>query len=366
MNSFLSFIRSLFSQTPVNKMPFKNKKPLLISFYLPQFHPIPENNLWWGNGFTEWTNVVKAKPLFPGHQQPKLPADLGFYDLRLPEVRKAQAEMAMEYGIDGFCYYHYWFAGRRLLERPFNEVLKQGEPELPFCLCWANQTWTGIWHGEPNRILIEQTYPGRQDYINHFSSLVTAFHDKRYIKVNGKPLFLVFHPTEIPNQKEFTGIWNDLAIKNGLPGIYFIGWDHGFGWKPLENGFDSKMPMIMPKLNTNPNIPTVYDYKDIWETFIPNYKYDGETALCLKPNWDNTPRSENNGMVFLNSSPEIFKKQLNKGLKWISDAPKDRQIIFIKAWNEWAEGNYLEPDTQTGFGYLDVIKSEINSLYKKS
>jgi len=149
----------------------------LIAFYLPQFHPIPENDNWWGKGFTEWTNVAKARPLFRKHYQPHVPADLGFYDLRLPEVRAAQAVMARSVGIEGFCYWHYWFAGKRLLERPFNEVLKSGEPDFPFCLGWANQTWTGIWHGAPNRILIEQTYPGRADYEKHFHALLEAFHD---------------------------------------------------------------------------------------------------------------------------------------------------------------------------------------------
>ena len=164
---------------------FSNNRPLLVALYLPQFHSIPENDAWWGKGFTEWSNVAKARPLFPGHYQPHVPADLGFYDLRVPETRQAQADLAKQYGIGAFCYYHYWFAGRRLLERPFNEVLASGEPDFPFCLCWANSSWTGVWHGAPNRMLIEQTYPGVEDETRHFHSLLPAFHDKRYLRING-------------------------------------------------------------------------------------------------------------------------------------------------------------------------------------
>ena len=184
-----------------------SSKARVIAFYLPQFHPIPENDEWWGKGFTEWTNTAKAKPLFPGHYQPHVPADLGFYDLRVPEARFAQAEMAKEYGIEGFCYYHYYFAGKRLLERPFDEVLNSGMPDFPFCLCWANQTWTGIWHGSPDRVLIEQTYPGPGDDERHFDYLCKAFHDQRYIKVDGKPMFLVYCPKELPEPEKTTEFW---------------------------------------------------------------------------------------------------------------------------------------------------------------
>jgi lipopolysaccharide biosynthesis protein len=170
----------------------------IIAFYLPQFHPIPENDAWWGTGFTEWTNTTKAKPLFPGHYQPHVPADLGFYDLRVPETREAQASMARSYGVEAFCYHHYWFAGKRLLERPLAEVLQSGRPAFPFCLCWANQTWSGVWHGAPDRILVEQTYPGEEDHRVHFSALLPAFTDKRYLLVDGKPLFVVYDPWEIP------------------------------------------------------------------------------------------------------------------------------------------------------------------------
>jgi len=186
-----------------------------IAFYLPQFHPIPENDKWWGKGFTEWTNTARAKPLFRGHYQQHVPADLGFYDLRLPESRSAQANLARDYGLEAFCYYHYWFAGHRILDRPFNEVLASGEPDFPFCLCWANQTWSGIWHGAANRVLIEQTYPGIDDHRRHFETLLPAFSDKRYLTVDGKPLFIIYKPTELPNAAATTDLWREMAVKAG-------------------------------------------------------------------------------------------------------------------------------------------------------
>lgn len=186
---------------------------------LRQFHPIPENDAWWSKGFTEWTNVAKAKPLFPGHYQPRIPADLGFYDLRVPEVREAQAELARSAGIEGFCYYHYWFAGKRLLERPFNEVLESGKPDCPFCLCWANETWTGIWHGRLDRILAEQTYPGVEDDTRHFFYLPKAFRDPRYITIDGKPLFSVYNPRQLPEAKRTTNLWRKLAAESGLSAL---------------------------------------------------------------------------------------------------------------------------------------------------
>ena len=200
-------------------------KARIIAFYLPQYHPIPENDAWWGKGFTEWTNVGKAKPLYRGHYQPRVPADLGYYDLRVPETRQAQADMARSYGVEGFMYWHYWFGGgKRLLERPFNEVLASGEPDFPFALAWANETWKGFAHGLTNRnTLIEQRYLGEQDYIDHFHAVLPAFRDRRYITVDGKPLFMVYKPLQHPDMQAFVELWQRLARENGLPGIYFVG-----------------------------------------------------------------------------------------------------------------------------------------------
>lgn len=355
------------------------KKARLIAFYLPQYHPIPENDKWWGKGFTEWTNVAKAKPLFRGHYQPHLPADLGFYDLRVPESRQAQADLAKEYGIEGFCYWHYWFGnGKRPLERPFNEVVNSTEPEFPFCLAWANDSWSGIWHGNPDRILIEQTYPGEEDYENHFYSLLKAFKDKRYILVNNKLLFLVYCPKELPNSKEYTDLWRRLADREGLPGFHFVGVSDG-GWNPLENGFNAVVQdspfasltnynslffrlLIKFGLDTiNKNIlkkPRIHHYKDLVD-FLKNRKLEDIEYPLVIPNWDNTPRSGFNGLVLDKSTPELFEEMLKDAISLVKNKNIENNLIFVKSWNEWAEGNYLEPDKKFGFGYLEVIKRNI-------
>jgi lipopolysaccharide biosynthesis protein len=355
----------------------KNKDPRVIAFYLPQFHPIPENDEWWGKGFTEWTNTAKAKPLFPGHYQPHVPADLGFYDLRVPETRIAQAEMAREYGIEAFCYYHYWFAGKRLLERPFNEVLESRKPDFPFCLCWANQTWTGIWHGSLDRILIKQTYPGYDDYLRHFDFLLKAFSDKRYVTVDGKPLFLIYQPNEIPDLESVTDLWRNQAAKAGLNGIYLVGFSWNSSWIPEEDGLDAsivqRLPPVMQiwvsrrtpikwlirKYHMKMGRPTVYSYEDIMPTLISDDMSHKKVYPCVIPNWDNTPRSGKNGLVLHGSNPELFRKHFQKALKNVKDMPPEQKIIFIKSWNEWAEGNHLEPDIRFGKGYLQVIKEEL-------
>ena len=363
-------------------------KARLIAFYLPQFHPITENDQWWGKGFTEWTNVAKARPLFSGHCQPNVPADLGFYDLRVPETRIAQAEMAQAYGVEGFCYWHYWFAGKRLLERPFNEVLKSGSPNYPFCLAWANQTWTGIWHGAPNRILIEQTYPGKDDYEAHFHALVDAFTDERYIKVDSKPMFIVYNPYELPDPKRFTDLWRELAVKAGLKGLYFIGQLDNRPWSPEQNGFDAAftdvVSIIKRKMNGYYNgfagytclmtkkvmnrirsrIPidalsraTTYSYADVVKVALPELNSAFDHYPCVIPNWDNTPRSGTNGLVFQNATPELFKQHLQTAVGQVAHKAHEKRLVFIKSWNEWAEGNYLEPDLKFGKAYLKAVKS---------
>ncbi len=340
--------------------------PKLVALYLPQFHPIPENDEWWGKGFTEWTNVVKARPLFNGHYQPHAPADLGFYDLRLAETRQAQADMARQYGIGAFCYYHYWFAGKRVLERPFNEVLASGKPDFPFCLCWANETWSGIWHGAPDRILIEQTYPDDNDFILHFYSLLPAFQDPRYLRVNNKPMFVILKPFSLPNARYFIDLWQNLAVKNGLAGIHFVGFTWDWNWDHLSDGFDAalpqhRIPLVRSHMKTSPAHPTVYPYSHVALHCVPSEPSCRTLYPCALPNWDNTPRSASNGMVFHGSTPELFRMQLRQALAWSKNSSSDEKIIFVKAWNEWAEGNYLEPDLRFGYGYLQVIKEELDA-----
>jgi lipopolysaccharide biosynthesis protein len=351
-----------------------------IAFYLPQYHPIPENDEWWGKGFTEWTNTAKAKPLFDGHYQPHVPADLGFYDLRLTETRIAQAEMARKYGIEAFCYYHYWFGGKRVLERPFNEVLESGQPDFPFCLCWANQTWTGIWHGAPNRVLVEQTYPGMDDHQRHFEYLLSAFLDKRYLRVEGKPVFVVYNPDELPDSHSVTELWRDLAIKAGLPGLFLIAEHSSPEWDPKKAGFDAVVSVRLPPRRivmeawttwktplrkikywyaNRRNLPTIHEYKYVINHLLSERVTGIESYPCVIPNWDNTPRSGADGMVLHGSSPELFRTHLRKAFQSVAVLPIEKRFVFVKSWNEWAEGNYLEPDLLFGHGYLEVVREEL-------
>lgn len=354
-------------------------KARIIAFYLPQFHPIPENDKWWGKGFTEWTNVTKSKPLFRGHYQPRLPADLGFYDLRVPDTRLAQAELAREHGIEGFCYYHYWFGGRRMLERPFNEVLDSGEPDFPFCLCWANHSWNSIWQGCPDRILVEQIYPGMKDHENHFNYLLKAFTDDRYITVDGKPIFFLYRPDDIPEVNRVTDYWRELAFKSGLKGLHLVGVSHfSPKWDPRDLGLDACMMQKLPPRNGR--VPgrfldaklkvlsgrgahslSIYDYEEMVDFLLRRIRPDFIDYPCVLPNWDNTPRAGMNGLVFHGSTPELFRRLFKEAIKKISDLPQENRIIMMKAWNEWAEGNYLEPDMLYGRGYLEVIKEELLS-----
>lgn len=349
----------------------------VIAFYLPQFHPIPENDQWWGKGFTEWTNVAKAKPLFRGHYQPHVPADIGFYDLRVPETRVVQTELAKKYGVGGFCYYHYWFGGRRILERPFNEVLESGEPDFPFCICWANHSWNSIWDGSPDRMLIEQTYPGMKDHEAHFYWFLRAFTDHRYITVDGKPLFLIYRPDDIPEIHKVADFWRELAIKSGLKGLHLVGISHWSpNWNPHARGLDAFILQRLPQRNGRihwhfPLIKlrmlisrkkydlSIYSYEKALNFLLPKNKIDFMDYPCVLPNWDNTPRCGLNGLVLHGSTPELFRSHLQMALEKIASYPPEHRMIFLKAWNEWAEGNHVEPDLRFGHGYLEVIKEEV-------
>jgi lipopolysaccharide biosynthesis protein len=352
----------------------------LIAYYLPQFHPIPENDAWWGTGFTEWTNVAKAKPLFPGHYQPHVPADLGFYDLRVPEVRAKQADMAREVGIEAFCYWHYWFgAGKVILERPLQEVLKSGEPDFPFCIAWANESWTGIWYGAKDRILSEQTYPGPEDYEAHYRYVSPFLHDRRYFCVDGKPLVQVLRPEKLPNAKAFTDQWRELADKDGLPGLHFIGFQEDY-WPAAEHGFDGATfshhnvvrwkrrdtwhhkwgRRIRRRLGRPEH---VYTYEEsipfMHGPEYPDSPVGDEHHPCIVTGWDNTPRSEAMGTVLTGYTPELFRTHVRHVLARAEHKPLENRLVFVKSWNEWAEGNYLEPEMRYGRAYLDVLKEEV-------
>lgn len=355
------------------------KKTRAIAFYLPQFYPTPENDEWWGTGFTEWTNTARAVPLFRGHYQPHIPSDLGFYDLRLPEVREKQACLAKEAGIEGFCYWHYWFNGKRLLDRVFSEVVESGKPDFPFCLCWANHSWYAkTWDPtKPDKLLMEQTYPGRADYINHFYALLPAFKDNRYIKVQGKLLFGFFAPEQVDIHM-MSNIWNELAIKEGLPGFHFWGFVQGI--KKLHSiekeGYDSLVfdplvsffnPLEMPywerkkrSFFIHQHRPYHIDYSTYVQKSLSLFRQNRWCIPCLNPNFDHSPRSGYRAQILHNSTPEnwhnFIKETLSTGM--CSSLPEN--IIFIKAWNEWAEGNHLEPDLKFGKNYIYATRQAID------
>lgn len=361
-------------------------KPFIIAYYLPQYHPIPENDEWWGKGFTEWTNVAKAKPLFKGHYQPKIPADLGFYDLRVPEVREQQAELAREAGVDGFCYWHYWFGnGKELLERPFKEVVESGKPEFPFCLGWANENWEAkIWNSKKShtkKILIEQTYPGQEDIENHFYSFLKAFKDPRYIKYEGKPIFLIYRPQLYPNISDFINKWNELIKKEGVAEkFFFIG---NCGDTSIENtqkmGFDAAVISPTERFEKGYkrkniifrafhyffrlalNKPLLISYKTainfLWNPTIDSQNFVIPTLL---PNWDHSPRSGNTFSILNNSSPQLFEKHCKQILHEVSK--KQNNLVILKSWNEWGEGNYMEPDFKFGKGYIKALKRAKNDI----
>src|SRR5918994_2510598 len=343
-----------------------NKNIRAIAIYLPQFHQIPENDEWWGKGFTEWTNVVKAKPLFPGHYQPHLPADLGFYDLRLPETRQAQADLAKEYGIYGFCYYHYWFNGKQLLERPFDEVLRSGEPNFPFCLCWANEPWSRRWDGRPRDILQPQSYSDEDD-IAHISWLMPALRDPRAMRIEGKPVFIVYQARDLPNPARTAETWRGEVSKAGLEGIYLItvetGWDAG--WDATQEGFDAKV-LFMPQfsvLRTAPRLWVtenkdlqVYDYQKAWPILANPDPVSYRRYDTVFPKWDNSPRVGESATVLHNSTHESYEHWLRQAIAKAQQQPSDHQIVFINAWNEWAEGAHLEPDILHGRAYLEATR----------
>ena len=373
-------------------------KARVIAYYLPQYHPIPENDRFWGKGFTEWTNVVKAKPLFKGHIQPNIPADLGFYDLRLPEIREQQAELAREAGIEGFCYWHYWFGnGKKVLDMPFNEVLKSGSPDFPFCLGWANHSWTtktwekGKSHTKETMIF-EQLYPGDNDYINHFYDVLPAFKDNRYITVDGKPLFVIFQPESIPDSKHFMDIWNKLAKENGLKGIYFIGRCDALpnmnytNYKHIDNlthlryenllkeGYDGinsvtlkyaefKSTSFIHKLIHSIMrkyfegiIIDKYEYKKIIENIVTPEDYEERIYPQLIPRRDRSPRAGRKAIIYYNSTPQNFEKAVEKAIDCVKNRDSEHRLIFLNAWNEWGEGAYMEPDLKYGKEYVKTLR----------
>ena len=350
----------------------------LISMYLPQFHPIPENDEWWGTGFTEWTNVTKAQPKYRKHYQPHLPSDLGFYDLRLSETREAQAELAKRYGIHGFCYYHYWFNGKRLLERPFTEVLASGNPDFPFCLCWANENWTRRWDGREQETLLAQRYSAEDDRA-HIRSLFPAFEDPRYIRVEGKPLFLQFiGPGICPNRDALRRYGEKKPIEPGSAIFFSAGfeaWDGNQSPDPRSLGFDVAVEFAPDWRRTGGQaystwkakllmragmLPKAYgenrffDYR-LMARAMMNRPDPGYPLLrCVTPGFDNSARRKTGALIVEYSSPEEYESWLRNAISWSLDRNATPPFVFINAWNEWGEGNHLEPDMRHGRAYLEA------------
>lgn len=358
-----------------------------IAFYLPQFHPIPENDAWWGEGFTEWHHVSRGRPLFPGHQQPKLPGRLGFYDLRLEQTRLDQAELARSHGIDAFCYWHYWFGTNdTLLDLPLQSVLESQKPDFPFCLAWGNHSW---WDKSRGRLLKEQTYGGAEDYKAHFYHLLPCFQDSRYLKKDGKPVFLLFDYQDVPDIDIFVSTWKELAVKEGLLGVYFIfqtqdwktaslhGCDGFIQPEGFKIAFDEKSlaRSTLKKWNLFQSLKQLLQKTGLLGMYRRNLGLLGVNRVeysaaitrvlqrdapdnmypCVYPGWDSTPRHGKNGLVLHNATPGHFYEHCLETLHWIRQRNVTEDLMFIKSWNEWAEGNYMEPDQLYGTGFLKAF-----------
>lgn len=353
-----------------------------IAFYLPQFYPIPENDRWWGPGYTEWTVVTRARPMFPGHRQPRFPTELGYYDLRVPETRALQAQLAQDHGIEGFCYWHYWMGGgKRMLDRPFADVMQSGEPAFPFCLAWANHDWFDK-SSRGWKLLLRQEYPGERDELDHFRVVEPALHDSRYLTVDRKPIFFIFRPDLIPEPKRFTDHWRELAHRSGLPGLFLIGRSRdsdldmgGHGLDALQPG--ARLPLAsrarMKGERTRPDlllsaanlwaarrfgIVEVQSYQR-WSRFMPHLTDAGYSFPVAYSNWDCTPRWGRHGSVMLGETPQAFGEQLDQAFRLVAHREADHRLIFVKSWNEWAEGNYLEPDRHSGRALLESLRSAV-------
>jgi lipopolysaccharide biosynthesis protein len=357
--------------------PGKRLNRRALAFFLPQYHPIPENDRWWGAGFTEWRNVARARPLFPGHFQPRVPADLGFYDLRVAETREAQAALAREHGIFGFCYHHYWFHGRQLLDRPFREVLASGTPDFPFALCWANEPWTRAWDGRTGEVIVPQEYSAADD-VEHIRHLLPAFADPRYVRVDGRPLFLVYKAGHLPEPRATADRWREEAQRAGVGDLYLCRVEHDLDrGDPTLIGFDAAVDLQPDFANLGPALRRglatralrrlhlanqayrwhrIYDYETVVERMRARPPVAYKRFPGVSPSWDNTPRRRRQGIVIHGSTPERYRSWLRVTVDEFTPFGPGEDLVFLNAWNEWAEGNHLEPSRRWGRAYLEATR----------
>ncbi len=354
-----------------------NERPAFLAFYLPQFHPIPENNKWWGEGFTEWTNVVQGRPRFRGHYQPHIPADLGFYDLRLADTRQAQADLAASHGVDGFCYYHYWFNGHRLLGGPLDAIRSSGKPDFPFCLCWANENWTRGWDGSTHSVLMRQDYNEKDDR-EHGRWLTPIFADQRYIHIDGRPLFLVYRASLLPDSRRTTEIWREEAVRAGLPEPFICCVESNFpteGFDPTGAGFDAAVEFqpdwrlvhsasvkaagsLARRLGVRPPPPKYFrvPYDRVVRRALARPQSPYIRFPCVSPSWDNTPRRKRGAVILDGSTPQSYGR-------WVEEVASSTPygLVFVNAWNEWGEGCHLEPDRKWGRAYLQAHRDALSA-----
>lgn len=371
-----------------------DKKLEIIAFYLPQFHPFPENDEWWGKGYTEWTTVGKAKPLFKGHNQPRVPTELGYYDLRLPIIREQQAQMARDAGVTAFCYWHYWFGnGKRLMADVFDEVLASGKPDFPFCLGWANHSWYAKnWNSDgttTNKLLIEQTYPGLEDEKMHFAFLLRAFKDERYVKIEGAPLLIIYDPQALP--EEYYSNLKKWTVEAGFPDIFFVTQEKMYLSKQdaLDKGYRGvySANYLAMTQHVGDNLkdkiirvssiwlrkalsqvvrrpPFMTDYKTICHKLADKESYKENIFPVIIPQWDHTPRSGWNGTLFVNAKPDLFYEHAKEALNLVKG--KKHPIVILKSWNEWGEGNMMEPDLTYGRGFIEALRKAVDEYYESA
>jgi lipopolysaccharide biosynthesis protein len=343
-----------------------------IAFYLPQYHPIPENDSWWGRGFTEWTNVSKATPQFVGHYQPHLPAELGFYDLRVPDVQRRQVELARKHGIYGFCFYHYWFNGKRLLEYPLENFIVDKNIEFPFCLCWANENWTRKWDGLEKEILISQEHTLETDFA-YIREIEGYLKNHRYLRIGGRPVLMVYRTQILADAAETAKQWRHYCKEKGLGDLYLVAVQTGDFTDPRVIGFDAAVEFPphgikpIPQINNqlkivNPNFHgAVYDYRHAADSMMQKPVPDYTLFKTVMTPWDNTSRRIDDPMIFHNGNPTDFQVWIESALHYtVKNLPPEERFVFINAWNEWAEGTHLEPDRKYGYAYLQAIANVLN------